>query len=279
MTISSNDIKLFFSGGLTNNDPDLCLGGEMSTTFFTTDRLFDYVSGDQTSSGYTDYRCVYYHNLSNTDTLYNAKVFISNEVVGGSDVLIGLEINNDRQDVYITNATSVASGTFTLMFYDYITDSDIQFTVTQNANINIWASNFQTSIRSITGLEDVIVSGSYIGSTAYFQVSFNGTAAYRYFETMQFVNFSQSFIDVNANLTVQKIIDGGPKLKTALEIGNETTSPTNVVFQSTSLTSPIFVGDLRPNEYFAIWIKRVVASNTSPQENDGFTIKLKGEIT
>ena len=277
MTITSNDIKLFCSGGLTNNDPDLCLGGDMSTTFFTTDRLFDYISGNQTQNGYIDYRCVYYNNGSSTDSLYNAKVFISNEVLGGSDVLIGMEINNERQDIYITNATSVASGTFTLMFYDYFTDSDIQFTVNQNPNINIWASNFQTSIRSISGLEDVVVTGSFIGSTAYFQISFNGTAASRYYEIIQFVAFSQSFLDVNSNLTIQKIIDGGPKLKTAYDIGNEITAPTNVIFQSTSLNSPISIGNLKPNEYFPIWIKRIVTSNTSPKENDGFTIKLKGE--
>ena len=278
MAITSDDIKLFYSGGITNSNPDLCLGGEMSTTFFLTNRLFDSVTSIQSSSGYTDYRCVYFYNLNSTDTLYDAKVYISNEISGGSDVVIGLEINNERQDIYITNATSVATGSFILQYYDYFNDSEIQFTVNHNPNITTWATNLQNSIRAISGLEEIIVIGSYIGSTAYFQITFGGTARYRYYEVLQFVSSSQSFLDVNSSFTIQKIIDGGPKLKTAIEVNDDTTSPNNVTFAPTSVSYPIEIGDLKPLEFYPIWIKRTVASNTSSMENDGFSLKMKGEI-
>ena len=278
MAIISDDIKLFYSGGITNSNPDLCLGGEMSTTFFLSNRLFDSITSIQSSSGYTDYRCVYFYNLNPTDTLYNAKVYISNEISGGSDVVIGLEINNERQDIYITNATSVATGSFILQYYNYFNDSEIQFTVSHNPNITTWSTNLQNSIRSISGLEEVTVIGSYIGSTAYFQITFGGTARYRYYEVLQFVSSSQSFLDVNSSFTIQKIIDGGPKLKTAIEVNNDTTSPNNVTFAPTSISYPIEIGDLKPLEFYPIWIKRTVASNTSSMENDGFSLRMKGEI-
>jgi len=278
MAIISDDIKLFYSGGITNSNPDLCLGGEMSTTFFLSNRLFDSITSSQSSSGYADYRCVYFYNLNATDTLRDAKVYISSQISGGADVVIGLEINNERQDIYITNATSVATGSFILQYYNYFNDSEIQFTVNHNPNITTWSTNLQNSIRSISGLEEVAVIGSYIGSTAYFQITFGGTARYRYYEVLQFVSSSQSFLDVNSSFTIQKIIDGGPKLKTAIEVSNDTTSPNNVTFAPTSISYPIEIGDLKPLEFYPIWIKRTVASNTSSMENDGFSLRMKGEI-
>jgi hypothetical protein len=192
--------------------------------------------------------------------------------------VIGLEINNERQDIYITNATSVATGSFILQYYNYFSDSEIQFTVNHNSNITTWATNLQNSIRSISGLEEITVIGSYIGSTAYFQVTFGGTARYRYYESFQLVSSSQSFLDVNSSFTIQKIIDGGPKLKTAIEVNDDATSPNNVTFAPTSITYPIEIGDLKPLEFYPIWIKRTVASNTGSMENDGFSLKMKGEI-
>lgn len=278
MALTGNDIKLFFSGGLSNTDPDQCLGGEMSTNFFVADRLFDNVTGTQTAAGYIDYRCVYFHNISSTDTLFNGKVFISSEVVGGSNVTIGLEINNERQDIYLTNATSVASGSFILQYYDFSSDSDIQFTVNYDSSMATWTSNFQSALNAINGLENVFVTGSYIGTTAYFQIYFNGSSGYRFYENLQLVSLSNSFLDVNATLTIQKVINGGPKLKTAANIGLDTTAPNGVSFFSTSVNSPINIGDLKPQEYFPVWIKRVVVSNVTPLDGDGFTIKLKGDI-
>ena len=278
MAIANDDIKLFYSGGITNSNPDLCLGGEMSTTFFLSDRLFDSITGSQTSSGYTDYRCVYFYNLNSTDTLYDAKVYISSEISGGANVVIGVEINNERQDIYITNATSVATGSFILQYYNYFSDSEIQFTVNHSQNITTWATNLQSSMRSISGLEEIAVTGSYIGSTAYFQITFGGPARYRYFEILQLVSSSQSFLDVNSSLTIQKIVDGGPKLKTAIEVNDDATSPNNVTFAPTSISYPIEIGDLKPLEFYPIWIKRTVVSNTSSMENDGFSLKMKGEI-
>jgi hypothetical protein len=278
MALTNGDIKIFMSGGVSNSDPDSCLGGDISTTYFTGVRLFDSVTATQTAAGYVDYRCVYINNINSFDTLYEAQVFIGTEVSGGSSIMLGIEQNNERQDIYITNAAAVGSGNFVMRFYDYFTDSYLQFTVAHDLLISNWASNFQTALRAINGLGDVTVSGSYIGTTAYFIVNFLGSSQKRYFESLELVSLSQDFLNVNASLSVQKINDGGPKLKTANEIPSEVTVPANIVFVSTSQTSTISIGDLRPTEYFAVWIKRTVVSNVDPIEGDGFTIRVKGVI-
>lgn len=278
MALTNGDIKIFMSGGISNSDPDSCLGGDISTTYFMGSRLFDSVTAAQNAAGYVDYRCVYINNISSVDTLYDAQVFISTEVSGGASVMLGIEQNNERQDIYITNAASVGSGNFVMNFYDYFTDNYIQFTVTHDLSISNWALNFQNAIKAIDGLGDVTVSGSYIGTTAYFTLNFSGSSQKRYFESLELVSLSQEFLDVNASLSVQKIVDGGPKLKSANEIPSEVTVPANIVFVSTSSTSTISVGDLKPTEYFAVWIKRTVVSGVNPIEGDGFTIKIKGTI-
>jgi len=278
MALTDNNVRIFMSGGLSNSNPDLCLGGEMSTTFFSTPRIFDSILADQTVSGYTDYRCVYINNSSEIDTLYSTDVFIDSEVSGGASVMMGIEPANERQDVYITNASAVASGGFVVMLYDYFTDSNNNILVSHNQNINQWAENFQSSIRSINGLDQVSVTGSYIGTTAYFTVNFIGSSERRYFDSMELVSLSQDFLNVNASLSIQKVLNGSPKLKTANEIASEVVVPANVIFVNTSSSSPIYVGNVLPAEYFAVWLKRTVVAGVDPLEGDGFTIKIRGKI-
>jgi hypothetical protein len=203
---------------------------------------------------------------------------VDSQVSGGASITIGIEVNNERQDIYITNAGNVSSGTVTLQLYDFFTDANIQFSFAHDLNINVWASNFQTSIRSISGLEQVTISGSYLGTTAYFSVNFIGTSSKRYFESLEVVNLSQSFVDVNATFTLQKVFDGGPKLKTATEIASEINAPNNITFVETSSSSPLLIGNLKPTEYLPVWIKRTVVAGINSMENDGFSLRIKGEI-
>jgi hypothetical protein len=278
MTLQNDDIKLFYSGGGSNNDPDSSIGGAISNYVLSSNRIFDNVSAAQNTAGYTDYRCVYFNNINSTDTLLNAGIYVDSQVSGGASITIGIEVNNDRQDIYIANAGSVSSGTVTLQFYDFFTDANIQFSFAHDLNISIWASNFQTSIRSISGLEQVTISGSYLGTTAYFSVNFIGTSSKRYFESLEVVSLSQSFVDVNATFTLQKVFDGGPKLKTATEIASEINAPNNITFVETSSSSPLLIGNLKPTEYLPVWIKRTVVAGVNSMENDGFSLKIKGEI-
>ena len=68
-------------------------------------------------------------------------------------------------------------------------------------------------------------------------------------------------------------------MKITNEIDVETTPPNGVVFTTLSNEESIFIGNLKVNEFFPIWIKRTTIVNTSALEGDGFTIKLHGELS
>jgi len=79
MAILSTDIDFFLSGGGTNTDPDLSLGGVISTTEIvdnTLHNLFDKVTGDEALSGKTNYRGIYIKNSHASLTLESAIVWI-----------------------------------------------------------------------------------------------------------------------------------------------------------------------------------------------------------
>ena len=101
MAIVSTDIQYRLSGGASNSDPALSLGGVKSST--AASNYFDDVSSAEASAGDTEYRCVYVHNAHATLTLIGAKVFIqTNTPSSDTDVAIGLgssTINGTEQTV------------------------------------------------------------------------------------------------------------------------------------------------------------------------------------
>lgn len=85
MAVLSTDIKLYMSGGAGNSDPNLCLGGAISSTEITSDllqNLFDNVSAQEATDGDNEYRCIYVKNVHATDTLYAPSIWKSAEDKG-----------------------------------------------------------------------------------------------------------------------------------------------------------------------------------------------------
>ena len=101
MAIVSTDIQYRLSGGASNSDPAISLGGVKSST--AASNYFDDVSSAEASAGDTEYRCVYVHNNHGTLSLIGAKVFIqTNTPSSDTDVAIGLgssAINGTEQTV------------------------------------------------------------------------------------------------------------------------------------------------------------------------------------
>jgi predicted phosphodiesterase len=65
MVLNAFDIKMFLTGGLANTDPNLSLGGNVSTQEVTTDvmnNLFRRITEQEASSGVTIYRCIAIRN-------------------------------------------------------------------------------------------------------------------------------------------------------------------------------------------------------------------------
>lgn len=102
MAIVSTDIKYRLSGGASNADPLLSLGGIKSSNDAAA-TIFDDVSSAEASAGDTEYRCVYIHNNHGTLTLLGAKVWIqANTPSGDTDVAICLgtsAVNGTEQTV------------------------------------------------------------------------------------------------------------------------------------------------------------------------------------
>lgn len=94
MPLSATDIKFYLSGGTSNTDPNLSLGGVISSTEIVDNidnNLFDDVTGDESASGDVEYRCIYIKNTHTTITLQNAVVYISQETPGDDIIDIGLD--------------------------------------------------------------------------------------------------------------------------------------------------------------------------------------------
>lgn len=90
MAIESTDLLFFLSGGAGNSDPDASLGGIISTTQITDasdNNLFDDVTGDEASSGDTEYRGLYLKNNHGSITLQNSKLWFSSNTTSTDDTL------------------------------------------------------------------------------------------------------------------------------------------------------------------------------------------------
>lgn len=78
MPISPAALKFYLSGGASNDNPLLSLGGARSSTATVPTGLFDTVTGAESATGDVEYRCMYFRNEdADVDGLINPKVYIS----------------------------------------------------------------------------------------------------------------------------------------------------------------------------------------------------------
>jgi hypothetical protein len=269
MTIAISDIKYLYSGGVSNTNQNLSLGGSPSIYQVTNNLLFDNVTALQSNAGATDYRCIYITNDNATDSLYNATIYISYETPGTVNVQLGFLSQNDRQYVNISNFDSITGGTITLTYTD---TSSHNFTFSYNSDISVFSSNFQTAITAIGGLEDVTVAGSISLGSVVFEINFLGGSANRYHETLSENANNLTYTGSAPVVSIVKSVDGSPINREAESIDFETITPTSVLFSD----SPYIIEELKGLDIIPVWVKRVVSANTVAVENDGFTLKIKG---
>lgn len=267
MTINASDITFVFSGGSANADPDLSLGGLASSQLITGNRLFDDVSEEESGEGSVEYRCFYLKNNSESSTLFNAKTYVVYTVSGDVVVEIGFDFQIERQTITINNASTITNGSCTLI---YTNDVDHDIIVAWNASLSTWISNFETAVQEIAGLEEATVSGSYSGDNVTFEIEFLGSYRYHNIVTLDSNNFTSG---LTTTFTILKVVDGGPINRIADTIDVETTTPNNLEFYSNIVN----IGNILPLDFIPIWVKRTVPVDPQPIENDGFTLKVKGD--
>ena len=109
MAVIASDMKFYLSGGSGNTNPNASLGAGRSTTEIvsnTLQNLFDNVSGPESVSGDTEYRCFYLRNTNGTDTLEDVGIWIDSNTPSASTVIaIGLDPNLFSPGGAVTIAT------------------------------------------------------------------------------------------------------------------------------------------------------------------------------
>lgn len=94
MAVVASELKFYLSGGASNTDPSLSVGGDISSTEVSSllNGLFDAVTADEATSGVVDYRCIYLMNTNATDTVDDIKLWIQSQTTSpDTEIAIGLD--------------------------------------------------------------------------------------------------------------------------------------------------------------------------------------------
>ena len=117
MSIITADFSRRLSGGAANAVGNSSIGGIKSSASMSAavDGLFDAVTAAQATSGSVEYRCIYLHNENATDTMTNARVWISAQTPLAGTVLaigVGSAAVNATETAVANESTAPAGVTF-----------------------------------------------------------------------------------------------------------------------------------------------------------------------
>lgn len=274
MATTATEISVVLSGGQDNLNPDLSIGGSPSLDPVTSNvlnNLFSDISSDQNLDGTEDYRCIYFFNDGDS-TIYNIKVFVSEDYEGGAVIETGIASQDERQRILIIGLPTGGSATFSYEGNNVVLNYD--------SSLSTMALNFQNALNSLTYesgekmLQDVLITAQPITTNIIFDISFLERDGKRDHPLLELVSndFTPSVL-----ITVTTTLAGNPINTIASEIGNSTTPPGGVGFFASNVNSPITLPKLRSGDGFPLWIKRVVEANTEARANDGFNLKFQAE--
>ena len=117
MSIITADFSRRLSGGAANAVGNASIGGVKSSNTMSsaTNGLFDVVTAAQAAAGLVEYRCIYLHNENATDTMTNARVWISAQASPVGSVLaigVGAAAVNSTETAVANEATAPAGVVF-----------------------------------------------------------------------------------------------------------------------------------------------------------------------
>lgn len=267
-TMTADKIGFYLSGGSSNADPSLSLGGNPSTYAAngSANGLFGDASVAVALAGMVDYRCVYVFNESQDATLYGASVHIESEDSGDSFLTIGT-LRRDESQVFSVGGT-VFFGSVNFSF-----EGD-EFSASWSGSPDSFAEEMQMALSSL-GLQGMEVTHSYLGSSHKFTIVFGGPNG----------NRSQHLIEIEENLleglgrpsvSLERQTSGSPVNTTAHQLATPEVPPFGVDFVETSASSKLIVGDLGPGERFPLWIRRTIPAGASAKEGANALIRVSG---
>lgn len=273
-TTTADDITVVLSGGTTNINPNLSLGGLPSATPIATatlNNLFDDVTSDETDEGHEDYRCIYFFNDGDT-TVYDVEVWISDDFDEGATMEIGVEYHDESQRLTLSDGP--VTGGYIRLSYD-----DIEFNSNYNSSLSDWAETLETSLNGLGVLQDVSITAAFVNvdspqDTIIFDINFISKDGKRNHPTIEVVD--NQLLPAGSH-TVETPQQGFPVNTIASEIGFETTPPGGVGFFAATEISPVTFPYLATGEGFPLWIKRVTPEGVAPKERDGFELRFSAQ--
>ena len=114
MAIVSGDIVYRLSGGASNSDPSLSIGGVKSSVSAGSN-LFDALTSAEAAAGDIEYRCFYVHNAHATLTMLSARSFIPTNTSSPDTILeigVGVAAVNGTETPVANESTAPAGVTF-----------------------------------------------------------------------------------------------------------------------------------------------------------------------
>lgn len=266
--INATEINFFLSGGLNNSNPNLSIGGNISTTPITgsVNNLFSNITTEEANLGKTDYRCFYIKNTSSENYLYESKIYIFSQRAAGSFVQVGVSQITDEQEISVTG--SVISGDIVLRYQDQI------IVAAWGGSLNNFAANLLESFIS-AGIQGVEINPVSFLSTGSLKILFKGNLNYRNQPILELQ--SNNFNGISKpTVAIKKNASGRPINSIADMIAADTVPPDKVVFENTNSENSITTGTLAPGDFFPVWLKRTTEQGTDFQEQDSFIFKIAG---
>lgn len=281
MAILPSDISFVLSGGTTNINANNSLGGDPSSTVIVNsilNNLFADVSPTDAEDGNIHYRCFYVFN-DGTETAYNIRVWIFDEVEDGSSIQLGVEESDETQRITIGTTSLPSSGSVSFSY------DSVPFVLEWDASLSVMATAAEDSLNSLVDGDDlpllrtctVTAQLSTSGGSAIFDILFEDEEGNRNQPTLEIVGLNLTPISTPVAVSTPR--QGSPVNTIAPQIASDTTVPAGVVFSNPSEDSPITIFKLKPDEGFPIWLKRTTLEDTASIENDGVTIRFKIETS
>ena len=268
MVVSANNISIVYSGGTTNPDPSLSLGGNPSNVLVggLINNIFPNVDSDEAAAGKIDYRAVYIFNDHSSATLYNSYVYIDTQVSGGATVQLGVHQETDTQQIVISPKPTGGNVIFSW--------ESNNFTANYTTSTS-FGNKIAAGLNWLVALSGVVATTTEDDDSVTVVLTFEGDDDNRNHELISLV--TNNLTGSSPAITISKSTEGSPINAIATSIAVDTVAPVGVVFRDTSILSPIDIGDLAPGDGLPIWIKRTVPRSSEPLGDDGFTLKLIGD--
>jgi hypothetical protein len=253
-------IIFVYSGGATNVDAFKSIGGIASAYKIPNDavnNLFPNMPGWD-DLAVIDYRCIY--AINNSQSIhYSCEAYLTN-TSGGADVYLGISKLNSVQKMTING--NVTGGSISLNYKDRL-DEDNAINVNHDSNLETWGNNLQTALNGIESLSGVIVNTRSALSDNIFDITFadsGGEPSVQNggFRGQNLITVSNNNLTGSNSITINHAQVGHPIDSLAAEPGVPTNAPAGVDFKEVSSPgSTIYIGNLYPEDVFAIWFKRV----------------------